>query len=85
MTREIQNSFRELLNLTSWIDDETKILAGEKVDSMILKIGYPGYILNTEELNKGYRNVTFHPDTYFENTLKILQHLSRTEHSRYAL
>lgn len=41
MTREIQQSFKELLNQTSWIDDETKELATEKVNAMLLRIGYP--------------------------------------------
>jgi len=83
MTREIQHSFRELLNATTWIDDETKVLAGDKVDSMMLKIGYPGFILNTDELNEMYKEVEIYPEKYFENTLNILQHLTKIEQARY--
>lgn len=57
MTREIQRSFRELLNKTNWIDDETKRLATEKVNAMSLKIGYPDFILQPHLLNERYKNV----------------------------
>lgn len=82
MAREIQRSFRELLNVTSWINNGMRSLASDKVDSMILKIGYPGFILNNDELNEYYRDVYVHPETYFENTLNILQHLTKIEQSR---
>ncbi|CAK9819864.1 Nep4 [Anthophora quadrimaculata] len=82
MTREIQRSFRELLNQTTWIDDETKELATEKVNAMLLRIGYPDFILQPELLNERYKDVVIHPDKYFENTLNILQHLTRVEQDR---
>ena len=119
MTRQIQRSFRELLNQTSWIDDETKELATEKVNAMLLRIGYPDFILQAELLNERYKDVrqkvgylhppppspgrldnsinavvvqtylilvkfqvVIRPDKYFENTLNILQHLTRVEQDR---
>ncbi|KAL2725026.1 neprilysin-4-like isoform X2 [Vespula squamosa] len=82
MTREIQESFRELLNQTTWIDNETKQLASEKVDAMLLRIGYPDFILQPHLLNERYKDVVIHPDKYFENTLNILQHLTRVEQDR---
>ena len=57
MTREIQQSFKELLKQTSWIDDETKELATEKVNAMLLRIGYPDFILQPELLNERYKDV----------------------------
>nr|XP_031844409.1 neprilysin-4-like isoform X1 [Nomia melanderi] len=82
MTREIQRAFRELLNQTSWIDDETKELATEKVNAMLLRIGYPDFILQPKLLNKGYKDVVVRSDKYFENTLNILQHLTRVGQNR---
>lgn len=82
MTRDIQQSFRELLNMTTWIDSETKILATDKVDTMTLRIGYPDFILNHDELNEKYKEIAVHPSTYFENTLNILKHLTKTEQAR---
>lgn len=57
MTREIQRSFRELLDKTNWIDDETKRLATEKVNAMSLRIGYPDFILQPHLLNERYKDV----------------------------
>jgi len=57
MTQEIQRSFRELLNKITWIDDETKYLATEKVNAMSLKIGYPDFILQPYLLNQRYKDV----------------------------
>lgn len=63
MTRDIQQSFRELLNQTSWIDDETKELATEKVAAMLLKIGYPDSILQSDLLNERYKDVRLNLDS----------------------
>ncbi|KAF2882292.1 hypothetical protein ILUMI_23857, partial [Ignelater luminosus] len=82
MTREIQQSFRELLSHASWLDGDTKILARVKIDAMRLRIGYPDFILNHEELTERYKDVTVKPDLYFENTLSILQHLTQREHAK---
>ncbi|XP_068632118.1 neprilysin-4-like [Battus philenor] len=82
MTREIQQSFREILHMTDWIDDGTKKLAGHKVNSMMLRIGYPDFILSKKELDDRYKEVKIHPDKYFENILNILQHLTKMEQSR---
>lgn len=82
MTREIQQSFRELLRMTEWIDNKTKKLAAHKVDAINLKIGYPDFILSKLELDDRYKEVKIHPDKYFENVLNILQHLTKMEQSR---
>ena len=58
MTREIQQAFREILNMTDWIDNDTKRLAREKVDAMTLKIGYPDSILIPHHLNEKYKDVS---------------------------
>lgn len=82
MTHDIMRSFREILNNTSWIDDDTKRLAIQKVDAMMLRIGYPDFILNREALNERYAEVHIDPELYFENTLNILKHLTRAEQDR---
>lgn len=85
MTREIQQSFRELLHTTDWIDGETKKLAAHKVDAMMLRIGYPDFIRHEKELNDRYKEVKIYPDKYFENILNILQHLTKMEQSRLGM
>lgn len=82
MTHELQDTFRDILNETHWLDDETKTLAESKVNRMSLKIGYPDYILDTEKLNEKYADLDIHPEKYFENILNVLRHLTRTEQSK---
>lgn len=84
MTKELQDAFRNILNDTSWIDASTKHLAELKVTGMSLKIGYPDFILQSDELDAKYETLVIHPEEYFENVLRILQHLTRTEQSKLA-
>ncbi|XP_008215920.1 neprilysin-4 isoform X1 [Nasonia vitripennis] len=82
MTHEIQRAFRELLNQSSWLDPQTKLVASEKVEAMQLRIGYPDFILRGRELDERYRDVVIDPNKYFENTLNILRHLTMIEQDR---
>ncbi|KAF2902180.1 hypothetical protein ILUMI_04005 [Ignelater luminosus] len=82
MTTEIQQTFREILSNADWLDEDTKILARVKIDAMILRIGYPDFIVDKQELGKRYKDVIIHPDQFFENTLSILLHLTKVEHLR---
>ena len=58
MTQDIMESFRDMLNTTDWIDEQTKILAQEKVSAMMLRIGYPDFILDQKTLDERYRGVS---------------------------
>ncbi|XP_013097717.2 neprilysin-4 isoform X1 [Stomoxys calcitrans] len=82
MTHELQQAFREILKTTDWLDPQTKLLAELKVNAMSLKIGYPDFILNTDELNEKYAGIDIDPDKYFENTLNVLLHTTRTEQNK---
>uniref|UniRef100_A0ABD2W5D8 Peptidase M13 C-terminal domain-containing protein n=1 Tax=Trichogramma kaykai TaxID=54128 RepID=A0ABD2W5D8_9HYME len=82
MTHEIQRSFRELLRRSSWLDDATRRDALDKLQAMQLRIGYPDFILEPEELDRRYRDVLIEPDKYFENTLNVLRHLTRIEQDK---
>ena len=82
LVHELQQSFREILNETDWIDDQTKRLAEKKVNAMSLKIGYPDFILSHHKLDEKYAELLIHPEKYFENTLNVLQFLSREEQKK---
>ncbi|XP_069703958.1 neprilysin-4-like [Periplaneta americana] len=82
MTEDIMLSFRELLSQTNWIDRETKELASQKVDAIVLRIGYPDFILSPQLLNERYADLVIRPDQFFENTLNILRHATRIEQDR---
>ncbi|XP_053671017.1 neprilysin-4 [Anopheles nili] len=82
MTHELQDAFREILNKTGWIDAPTRRLAEQKVSAMSLRIGYPDFILEPEQLNARYATLEIHPDRYFENTLNVLSHIRRTDQEK---
>lgn len=82
MTHELQQAFREIINSTDWIDAPTKALSEDKLNAMSLRIGYPDFLLSHEELNKIYKDLNIDKDKYFENTLAVLVHLTRTEQSK---
>ena len=86
MVRELQKSFREILNDDiDWIDDETKKLAEEKLNSMSLKIGYPDFILTRHKLDEKFATLHIHPDKYFENTLNVLKYLNNEEQKKVSM
>lgn len=82
MVHALQDGFRQILEKTDWIDGRTKKLAKQKLASMSLKIGYPDYILSQAKLDERYIDLNIHPDKYFENTLNVLQYLSREEQKK---
>nr|CAD7423165.1 unnamed protein product [Timema monikensis] len=79
MTMDIMGSFENIMEKIEWIDDATKWLASEKADAMGLKIGYPSYILRSEELNLRYKEMTIDPKDYFGNSLNVLQCLANSD------
>ena len=58
MIRDIQESFKQLIGESDWLDDKTKQKSLEKLDSMILNVGYPDWILINEELDNYYNLVS---------------------------
>ncbi|XP_023027272.2 neprilysin-4 [Leptinotarsa decemlineata] len=82
MTKDLEESFRTTLVENSWLDNNTKDYALMKLDNIDLKIGFPDFILNDNELAMRYDNVEVHPDYFFENVLTILRHLTRVEQKR---
>lgn len=80
MTKQLEDSFKEILVYSDWLDDVTKTIAIAKVDTMRLRIGYPDIILNKDMLTDRYKDIKIHADYYFENSLSILMHLTRNEH-----
>lgn len=79
MTGELQQAFREILNRTEWLDAPTRHFAEMKVNAMQLRIGYPDYILHREQLNAKFAELRVERDEYFENTLRVLRHITLVE------
>ena len=51
MIKSIKHSFVQNFPKIPWMDDETRLLAEEKVDSVDELIGYPDFIDDDEQLN----------------------------------
>ncbi|KAK7109172.1 endothelin-converting enzyme homolog isoform X2 [Littorina saxatilis] len=65
----VRAAFKEFILRKFWIDTKTRLKAEEKVDSIINKISYPGYIMNTSFLDNFYQKFTVSPDNWFDNIL----------------
>lgn len=82
MTYELQQSFRDILNSTEWLDPPTRRFAEMKVNAMTLRIGYPDFILVHKELNEKFHRLHIDTDQYFENTLRVLKHIASAEQAK---
>ncbi|XP_050308088.1 neprilysin-4 isoform X2 [Anthonomus grandis grandis] len=82
MTQDLMASFKDILKESTWLDPHTKEYARMKIDKMDLKIGFPDFALNKTELAARYYDVNIQEETFFENVLSILRHLSRAEQKR---
>lgn len=82
MTHELQQAFREILNTTEWLDAPTRHFAEMKVNAMQLRIGYPDFILEREQLNAKFAGLRMEEGRYFENTLRVLRHIARVEQGK---
>ncbi len=58
MIHDIRAAFNELLEENEWMDEETRLVAKDKADSMNERIGYPEYITNATRLEEEYKNVS---------------------------
>ncbi|KAJ8916562.1 hypothetical protein NQ315_000206 [Exocentrus adspersus] len=57
MIRDLQDSFKEIIGEITWMDDESKAVAVQKVRNMVTMLGYPDLVSNKTTLDKFYENV----------------------------
>lgn len=57
MIGNIREAFNELLDENDWMDEETKLVAKGKADSINERIGYPSFLANPDKLSKTYETV----------------------------
>ncbi|XP_069936671.1 neprilysin-4 [Cherax quadricarinatus] len=81
----IRDSFKDALEEAHWMNQETRSVAQEKVDTIIKNVGYPEYLLNNTYMDTIYSELSFNPDTHFENVIKMLQFHARTNHNLLAI
>ncbi|MGE5660095.1 MAG: M13 family metallopeptidase [Actinomycetota bacterium] len=70
MIGRIKSVFRARLEANRWLSDTTRKSALEKLDRMVIKVGYPEKWID-------YSSIEIRPDDYFGNVIRIKQFLSR--------
>ncbi|XP_063869104.1 mucin-3B-like isoform X2 [Scylla paramamosain] len=76
----IRESFGSALQAAHWMNEETRQVAQEKVNTIVKNVGYPEYLLNDTYMDQVYSELSFNRETHFENVLKMLQFHARTNH-----
>ncbi|KAJ8969344.1 hypothetical protein NQ314_001805 [Rhamnusium bicolor] len=57
MIRDLQSSFKEIIDEITWMDDASKAVAILKVNNMVTLLGYPDFVANRTLLDQFYENV----------------------------
>lgn len=65
----VRGAFKEFILHKYWIDSKTRLKAEQKVDSIISKISYPSYILNTTFLDTYYQQFSVNSSDWFNNLI----------------
>lgn len=71
MINEVRQAFKTNLKHLDWMDEETRKLADEKADAISDMIGFPDYILNSNQLDEKYKDLEIDPKQYFTNNVKV--------------
>lgn len=71
ITQSIKDAVREMFSENTWLSKEAKRRIFEKLDNMVLNIGYPEWILNNTELNEHYKRhrIRSNGTSFFKNQL----------------
>ncbi|XP_066153912.1 neprilysin-11-like [Euwallacea fornicatus] len=75
MIDNLQASFKEIIEETSWMDDESKAAAQVKAANIISLLGYPEFIQDKRMLNRFFENLEISTWDHFSNakTLRSFQ------------
>lgn len=76
MSKNVLKAFREIVDESDWLDEETKEKAREKIEAMLVYIGYPDDIGNSSFIDSLYANLIIKKDE-FANNVKRLSILHR--------
>lgn len=68
MIGDIHAAFKEILNSSDWMDDETKLNALTKADGMITLLGYPEFVEDPQTLDEYYDDLRICTWEHFWNT-----------------
>ncbi|XP_050301943.1 neprilysin-4-like [Anthonomus grandis grandis] len=71
MVNNLQSTFKEIINETEWMDDDSKAAALTKADNIITLLGYPEFIKNATLLDQFYQNLQITTWDHFENSKQL--------------
>lgn len=74
MIDEIRKAFTQNLKNHDWMDAETRTSAEEKANAITDMIGFPDFILNANELDDRYKDLTIKVNEYFTNNIRVNQY-----------
>uniref|UniRef100_UPI00358F9EFE endothelin-converting enzyme-like 1 n=1 Tax=Myxine glutinosa TaxID=7769 RepID=UPI00358F9EFE len=73
MVEDIKYTFSQRLDYLDWMDRQTREAARDKLQYMVDMIGYPDFLLHTEDVDKEY-GFEVNEKTYFRNVLNSIAH-----------
>ncbi|XP_067136029.1 neprilysin-1-like [Centruroides vittatus] len=76
MVDEIKFTFKNVIQNTKWMDNETKNEAIKKIEFMSDNVGYPDWIMDKRRLSEYYENLGKIGDDPFKNDLVIAEYTS---------
>ncbi|XP_063986007.1 endothelin-converting enzyme homolog [Diachasmimorpha longicaudata] len=71
MINEIRAAFVKNLRNLDWMDEETRRAAEEKANAITDMIGFPNFILNSNELDERYKDLQIRQNEYFLNNIRV--------------
>jgi len=83
MIKSIKESFVKKFEEIEWMDEETRLLAKEKVNYVDELIGYPDFLENDEQLNLRYQELNIDENDYFGNEIRLIQYAMKSEIDTY--
>lgn len=57
LIRNIEATFKEMLNDSDWMDEQSREAAQRKADNMLVLLAHPDFVTNTTDLDRFYENV----------------------------
>lgn len=79
MIKSIKESFVKKFEEITWMDEETRLLAKEKVNYVDELIGYPDFLENDELLDLRYQELNIDENDYFGNEIRLIQYAMKSE------
>lgn len=73
LIKYIKEAFKAYILRKFWMDKHTKAAAAAKLDSMIEKVSYPSFMLNTTYLNNYYKQLDVVEGNWFTNLIRWKQ------------